>query len=121
MENESLEKLNELRAVNQALPILADHVFALKEQLAPKRAEWNGKTDARRMALGNIYQPCLTTPILMFNLLVNTGAEEDLQTFAKLRDVISHEKIVRISGPIMDQFAWSDDKPAVTSSSAEQM
>jgi hypothetical protein len=36
------------------------------------------------MILGNIYQPCLTKPILLFNLLVNLGREQGLQTFAAL-------------------------------------
>ena len=31
-----------------------------------------------------------------------------------VRDVLSHEKIASIPGPIMDDFAWSDDKPGIS-------
>jgi hypothetical protein len=77
-------RLKELDVTNQALQLLAEHVFNLKQSLTPKRPAWQGRTDVRRMILGNIYQPCLTNPILLFNLLGNLGREQGLQTFAAL-------------------------------------
>lgn len=81
---EAQKKLSELEAVKLGLTHLLAHVFSLKERLTPRKDAWGGQTDARRMALGNIYRPCLTNPTLLFNMLVTLSKEEELNEFARL-------------------------------------
>jgi len=83
-EDESKRKLQEIEAVKIGLGLLCDLVFGLRERVTPKKPEWGSTSDARRMAFGNLYRPCLTNPVLLFNLINNLGKEPRLDTFAKL-------------------------------------
>ncbi len=78
------KNIQEIRSAQEGFHLLASWVFDLKESLTPKQEEWQERSDARRMALGNIYRPCLTTPILLFNMLNALGNEEGLKQFAYL-------------------------------------
>lgn len=81
---ESAERLNDLKKTIRGLQILADSLVMWREELTPKKVEWGGKTDARRMALANIYRPCVTNLLLLSNLLCGLHSDQDLDLFAKL-------------------------------------
>ncbi len=87
IKNESNQKMDEIRFIRIAIGILSGMVFDYREKITPKKAEWNGKTDARRMALGNIYRPCLTNLHLLYNLIVNLSDEKSLNEFARLTGI----------------------------------
>lgn len=81
---ESKERIHEIDVARRGFIMLGEYVGGLRQTLTPARPEWRGKSDARRMAISNLYEPCLTNPTVMFNLLFNLGQEPGLLTFAKL-------------------------------------
>lgn len=76
---------NNLKEASDLFNQLSENVFELKESITSKK--WD-KSDARQMALGNLYQH-LTTPVFILNILSNFEKSADnLVSFARQANLI---------------------------------